>query len=95
MPALGPKSGGTNITIVGMNIGTGSTHQVSIGQGNCEIIKVSLNSIRCTTPPGDAVTNNQELVEVFVDNWNLQLAGFQYVVDPIFENIFPEFTFIT
>ena len=95
MPALGPKSGGTNITIMGMNIGTGSTHRVSIGQGNCEIIEVSLNSIRCITPPGDAVSDDQELVEVFVDNWNLQLAGFQYVVDPIFENIVPEFTFIT
>ena len=94
MPASGPQSGGTNITIMGMNIGTGSTHRVSIGQGNCKIIEVSLNSIRCTTPPGDAVTNNPELVEVFVDNWNLQLAGFQYVVDPIFENIIPDLTFI-
>ena len=79
---------------MGMNIGTGSTHRVLIGERNCEIIEVSLDSIRCTTPPGDAVTDNQELVEVFVDNWNLQLAGFQYVVDPIFEDITPDLTFI-
>ena len=93
---MGPVSGGTNITIIGTNIGTGSTHQVSVGRKNCEITKVVLNSIECTTPPGDSGTGygTTELLEVFVDNWSLQLAGFQYVADPTFETIHPDFTFI-
>ena len=93
---MGPVSGGTNITIMGTNIGTGSTHQVSIGRKNCEITKVVLNSIECTTPPGDSVIGDGTvvLVEVFVDNWSFQLAGFQYVADPMFETIHPDFTFI-
>ena len=82
---------------MGTNIGTGSSHRVSIGREDCEITEVSLNSIKCTTPSGDAVTvadTSLELVEVFVDNWSLQLAGFQYVVDPTFESIDPDLTFI-
>ena len=38
--------------------------------------------------------DTKELVEVFVDNWSLQLAGFQYVVDPTFDDIDPDLIFI-
>ena len=82
---------------MGMNIGAGSSHQVSIGSKDCKITKVSLNSIKCITPLGDAMTvadTSLELVEVFVDNWSLQLAGFQYVVDPTFDSIDLDLTFI-
>ena len=92
---MGPRSGGTNITIMGTDIGSGSTHRVTVGGKDCEITEVKRDSIKCTTPPGDAVTGAQELVEVFVDNWSLQLAGFRYVVDPTFDSITPNFTFIT
>ena len=93
---MGPISGGTNITIMGLNIGTGSTHRVSIGRKDCEITGISLNSINCTTPPGDSVTGagKKELVEVSVDNWSFQLAGFQYMADPTFESISPDFIFV-
>ena len=91
---MGPRSGGTNITIMGTDIGTGSTHRVSVGRKDCEITEVKPGSIKCTTPSGDAVTGagNKELVEVFVDNWSFQLAGFQYVADPTFESITPNLT---
>ena len=82
---------------MGTNIGTGSSHRVSIGREDCEITEVSLNSLKCTTPPRDvvAVTDTSlELVKVFVDNWSFQLAGFQYVVDPTFDSIDPHFIFI-
>ena len=93
IPAMGPRSGGTNITVVGGSIGTGSSHRVTIGQGNCTIIDVSLDSIRCTTPPvGDG--GEMSVVTVFVDNWMLGLAGFQYVDDPEFESITPSLVFI-
>ena len=95
MPARGPVSGGTNVTVMGSNIGTGSTHRVSVGNRDCRITSVELNSINCTTPPGDAVTGigTNELVEVFVDNWSLQLAGFRYVADPTFGGISPDLVF--
>ena len=82
---------------MGTDIGTGSTHRVLIGRKNCIITNVTLNSINCTTPPGDSATDAGaiELVEVFVDNWSLRLAGFQYVADPIFDSIFPDFIFVT
>ena len=64
-----------------------------IGQGNCTIIFVSLDSIRCTTPPvGD--DGEMSVVTVFVDNWSFGLAGFQYVADPEFESITPSPIFI-
>ena len=81
---------------MGRDIGTGSTHRVLVSSRECEITEVTLNSINCTTPPGDAVTGAEikELVEVFVDNWSFQLAGFQYVADPTFERIVPDLTFV-
>ena len=81
---------------MGRDIGTGSTHRVLVSSRECEITEVMLNSINCTTPPGDAVTEvgTKELVEVFVDNWSFQLAGFQYVADPTFGSINPDFTFV-
>ena len=96
MPDVGPRSGGTNITIMGTDIGTGSTHRVLVGHKDCKINNVLLNNINCTTPPGDAVTGaeSRELVEVFVDNWNFQLPGYRYVADPIFDSIIPDFIFV-
>jgi hypothetical protein len=97
-PAMGPRSGGTNITVMGTNIGTGSSHRVTIGGGNCTIIEVLLNSIRCTTPPGDEGTDGGSgqvsLVRVTVDNWMQELFGYTYVADPVFETISPNLTFI-
>ena len=81
---------------MGTDIGIGSIHRVSVGRKDCQITEVKPDSIKCTTPSGDAVTGtgNKELVEVFVDNWSVQLPGFQYVADPMFDSITPNFVFV-
>ena len=81
---------------MGTDISIGSTHRVLVGRKDCKIIEVKPDSIKCTTPPGDAVTGveSRELVEVFVDNWSIQLPGFQYVTDPMFDSIVPDFIFV-
>ena len=94
-PSEGPKSGGTNITIMGSNIGTGSRHRVLVGRRECEITNVKLDSIMCNTPKSDNTSNgNVELVQVSVDNWDTEVAGFRYVDDPTFTSISPSTIFV-
>ena len=89
---MGPRSGGTNITVRGTDIGIGSSHRVLVGQRECVISEVRTDSIVCTTPRSD-VTTNDVLLQLNVDNWTSELLGFSYVDDPLFSSIVPIFMF--
>lgn len=90
VPSYGPQSGGTNITIQGTDIGTGSSHEAYVGDEECTITTRTRNSITCTTPRSNRVSSgNKELVRVVVDNWEQELAGFEYREDPEFISITP------
>ena len=94
IPNLGPRSGGTNITVMGNNIGTGSRHRVLVGGNECIVTGVKLNSINCTTSSSDTVFIARELIQVIVDNWESELDGFSYVADPTFTSITPSNIFV-
>ncbi|XP_064399095.1 plexin A3-like isoform X2 [Halichondria panicea] len=90
LPSIGPKSGGSNITITGQHLVTGTNHSVQIGNMTCDVIEVGV-AIRCTTA-GGAV--GEHSVRVMVDEWSGQRgSGFTYVDDPTFESIEPTISF--
>lgn len=89
-PSLGPKSGGTTITISGQHIGSGTSHSVSIGGVTCTVTNVGV-AISCTTVGG---TVGEQSLSVAVDEWSVyQGTGFQYVDDPTFESVEPMISF--
>ena len=93
IPNVGPKSGGTNITVMGSNIGTGSSRRVLVGGKECKVTGFEKNSINCTTSGSDTISVARELVQVIVDNWVSELDGFSYVADPTFTSITPNIIF--
>ena len=39
MPKIGPRSGGSVVTIKGRDMDTGGVHRVSIGGAECDVIR--------------------------------------------------------
>ena len=74
---------------MGTNIGSGSRHRVLVGGKECEVTDVQQDRIVCTTSRSDTISSNNELLQLFVDNWKQELAGFSYVDDPTFSSISP------
>ena len=92
-PPLGPRSGGSNITITGANLHFGSTHSVTVGGEVYAVIDVGVEGIRCTTAGGDV---GEQDVRVSVDGWNgvgTGEEGFRYSEDPTFQSIHPNMSF--
>ena len=90
---MGPRSGGTNITVKGINIGIGSSHLVLIGQSVCTVTAVTIDSVVCTTPGTNTTSDEVQLLQLHVDDWVSVLSGFIYVDDPSFESIVPNIIF--
>ncbi|XP_063679501.1 plexin A3-like isoform X3 [Bolinopsis microptera] len=89
-PKIGPKSGGSALTIMGNHLDIGSSARVEIGTEQCVIIgKRRENEIVCrTTRAGGPKKVKVQLVvdkeEIIADN-----ILYQYVADPIITNITP------
>lgn len=53
--------------------------------------------ITCVTPPkntSDQLDSNL-VISVSIDNWKQPMTGFEYVQDPTFASIFPDYSFAT
>ncbi|KAL1444883.1 hypothetical protein MTO96_045342 [Rhipicephalus appendiculatus] len=100
-PTYGPATGGTNITLFGSNLDSGTERGVTIGGRGCMIYRVTSTYLECTT---SAVTNKstvgQEMQVIFtidgkevpcVPNDNLS-SNFVYKPDPVIEDISPKRT---
>lgn len=89
-PEIGPKSGGSALTIKGNHLDIGSSARVEIGTEHCVIIgKRRENEIICRTtraggPKRVKVKLNVDKEEIMGDN-----IFYQYVADPIITNITP------
>uniref|UniRef100_A0A6Q2YJS9 Plexin-A2 n=1 Tax=Esox lucius TaxID=8010 RepID=A0A6Q2YJS9_ESOLU len=91
-PVRGPESGGTKVTIMGVNLGAGSSVNVTFGNQTCELYRRTMAEIVCFSAP--SVTGaGQVLVSLSVD-W-AKVPGslsFQYIEDPTVQRIEPEWS---
>ncbi|XP_075553639.1 hepatocyte growth factor receptor-like [Dermacentor variabilis] len=97
-PWYGPAAGGTNITLFGTNLDTGTERSVIIGGANCTIYRINSTSLECST---NAVANESHLDQEmqiiltidgtdvpFIPKENLS-SKFTYKPDPIIDDITP------
>ncbi|CAB1353620.1 unnamed protein product [Coregonus sp. 'balchen'] len=91
-PGRGPESGGTKVTIVGENLGAGSSVNVTFGNQTCELYRRSMLEIVCFSAPS---VTGAALVQVSL---SVDLAkvpgtlGFEYIEDPTVQRIEPEWS---
>uniref|UniRef100_A0A8C7RBL8 Plexin-A2 n=1 Tax=Oncorhynchus mykiss TaxID=8022 RepID=A0A8C7RBL8_ONCMY len=91
-PGRGPESGGTKVTIVGENLGAGSSVNVTFGNQTCELYRRTMSEIVCFSAPS---VTGATLVQVSL---SVDLAmvpgtlGFEYIEDPTVQRIEPEWS---
>ncbi|XP_043246790.1 plexin-B-like [Amphibalanus amphitrite] len=87
-PRLGPRSGGTRLTVTGSNLDIGSSITVSVGDLPCRVIS-RYEGVTCMTSPAPEVTEVSQ-VKVTVDGAERRLSvPFAYVDDPVVLDIRP------
>ncbi|XP_033647146.1 plexin-A2-like isoform X1 [Asterias rubens] len=80
-PTLGPRSGGTNITITGQNLDAGRKVDTVIEGLPCQQISRSSNELLCTTPAG---FGNSSVAMAFDDEALMDATvRYQYKQDPV------------
>ncbi|XP_052779998.1 plexin A3-like isoform X2 [Mya arenaria] len=98
-PTLGPRSGGSYITISGQNLNTGRDITASIGKVECVIMRdmVTSNMAFCETKPVNASRDQPQPFRMFFDGYeekNLNV-NFQYFPDPLIYSIAPLHSFVS
>uniref|UniRef100_A0A8D3CNV9 Sema domain-containing protein n=1 Tax=Scophthalmus maximus TaxID=52904 RepID=A0A8D3CNV9_SCOMX len=88
-PGRGPESGATKVTIVGENLGAGSTVNVYFGNQTCELYRRTMSEIVCFSAP--SVTGAGPVqVSLRVDRANVPGSlAFEYIEDPTVQRIEP------
>uniref|UniRef100_A0A8D3DSZ4 Sema domain-containing protein n=1 Tax=Scophthalmus maximus TaxID=52904 RepID=A0A8D3DSZ4_SCOMX len=91
-PGRGPESGATKVTIVGENLGAGSTVNVYFGNQTCELYRRTMSEIVCFSAP--SVTGAGPVqVSLRVDRANVPGSlAFEYIEDPTVQRIEPLWT---
>uniref|UniRef100_A0A8D0CSP1 Plexin A2 n=1 Tax=Sander lucioperca TaxID=283035 RepID=A0A8D0CSP1_SANLU len=94
-PGRGPESGGTKVTIVGENLGAGSTVNVYFGNQTCELYRRTMSEIVCFSAP--SVTRAGPVqVSLSVDRANVPGSlAFEYIEDPTVQRIEPLWSIIS
>ncbi|CAB1427975.1 unnamed protein product [Pleuronectes platessa] len=88
-PGRGPESGGTKVTIVGENLGAGSSVNVYFGNQTCELYRRTASEIVCFSAP--SVTGAGPVpVSLRVDRARVPGSlAFEYIEDPTVQRIEP------
>ncbi|XP_077386645.1 plexin-A2-like [Festucalex cinctus] len=88
-PGRGPESGGTKVTIVGENLGAGSSVTVYFGNQTCELYRRTMSEIVCFSAP--SVTGAGPVqVGLRVDRAKVPGSlSFEYIQDPTVQRIEP------
>nr|CAD2193070.1 unnamed protein product [Meloidogyne enterolobii] len=86
-PFRGPKSGGTDLTILGMDLDSGITFNLSIGNSPCELRQRSSSMVVCRTGPASSekpeyLVLNADGTQIRVDN-----VQFQYTANPSIDRV--------
>uniref|UniRef100_A0A8C9UYV3 Plexin A3 n=1 Tax=Scleropages formosus TaxID=113540 RepID=A0A8C9UYV3_SCLFO len=92
-PEKGPVSGGTRLTILGKNLGAGSTVTVFLGQGEC--LFVSNQDIVCVTPTSASGAGFSP-IRLYIDKAEITSADtrYLYMEDPTVGSIEPNWSII-
>uniref|UniRef100_A0A8C9TU05 Plexin-A3 n=1 Tax=Scleropages formosus TaxID=113540 RepID=A0A8C9TU05_SCLFO len=94
-PEKGPVSGGTRLTILGKNLGAGSTVTVFLGQGECLFVRRSNQDIVCVTPTSASGAGFSP-IRLYIDKAEITSADtrYLYMEDPTVGSIEPNWSII-
>ncbi|XP_062396136.1 plexin-A2 [Sardina pilchardus] len=91
-PSRGPESGGTKVTIMGENLGAGSSVNVLFGNQTCEFFERTMTEIVCFSAPSLTGVGPVQ-VSVSVDRAQVRESlVFEYIDDPTVQRIEPEWS---
>ncbi|MGH0171119.1 UNVERIFIED_CONTAM: hypothetical protein FKN15_060563 [Acipenser sinensis] len=91
-PSRGPESGGTKVTIMGQNLGAGSSVSVFFGNQTCEFYGRTMTEIVCYSAPSPTGVGLAR-IGVSVDHAQVEESlQFEYIEDPTVQRIEPEWS---
>ncbi|XP_032375781.1 LOW QUALITY PROTEIN: plexin-A2 [Etheostoma spectabile] len=91
-PSRGPESGGTKVTIMGENLGAGSSVSVQFGNQTCEYFGRTMTEIVCYSAPSLSGVG-QVQISVSVDRAQIRESlTFEYIEDPTVQRIEPDWS---
>ncbi|XP_042606350.1 plexin-A2 isoform X2 [Cyprinus carpio] len=91
-PTRGPESGGTKVTIMGENLGAGSSVSVLFGNQTCEFYERTMTEIVCYSAPSLTGVGPVQ-ISVSVDRAQVRESlTFEYIDDPTVQRIEPEWS---
>ncbi|XP_052449853.1 plexin-A2 [Carassius gibelio] len=91
-PSRGPESGGTKVTIMGENLGAGSSVSVLFGNQTCEFYERTMMEIVCYSAPSLTGVGPVQ-ISVSVDRAQVRESlTFEYIDDPTVQRIEPEWS---
>uniref|UniRef100_A0A3B5M506 Plexin A2 n=1 Tax=Xiphophorus couchianus TaxID=32473 RepID=A0A3B5M506_9TELE len=91
-PSRGPESGGTKVTIMGENLGAGSSVNVQFGNQTCEFFGRTMKEIVCYSAPSLSGVGSVQ-ISVSVDNAQIRESlTFEYIEDPTVLRIEPDWS---
>ncbi|KAL7864351.1 hypothetical protein AOLI_G00157710 [Acnodon oligacanthus] len=91
-PSRGPESGGTKVTIIGENLGAGSSVNVLFGNQTCEFFERTMTEIVCFSAPSLTGVGSVQIT-VSVDRAQVKESLiFEYIDDPTVQRIEPEWS---
>ncbi|XP_036446803.1 plexin-A2 isoform X1 [Colossoma macropomum] len=91
-PSRGPESGGTKVTVIGENLGAGSSVNVLFGNQTCEFFERSMTEIVCFSAPSLTGVGSVQIT-VSVDRAQVKESlSFEYIDDPTVQRIDPEWS---
>uniref|UniRef100_A0A4W6FM42 Plexin-A2 n=1 Tax=Lates calcarifer TaxID=8187 RepID=A0A4W6FM42_LATCA len=91
-PSRGPESGGTKVTIMGENLGAGSSVNVQFGNQTCEFFGRTMTEIVCYSAPSLSGVGPVQ-ISVSVDHAQIRESlTFEYIEDPTIQRIEPDWS---
>uniref|UniRef100_A0A8C9TJJ8 Plexin-A2 n=1 Tax=Scleropages formosus TaxID=113540 RepID=A0A8C9TJJ8_SCLFO len=91
-PSRGPESGGTKVTILGENLGAGSSVSVLFGNQSCEFYGRTMTEIVCYSAPSVTGVGSVQ-ISVSVDRARVKESlTFEYIDDPTVQRVEPEWS---
>ena len=88
-PKLGPKSGGTLVQIVGLNLDTGTNHFVNFETTQVQIHELTSYFVTFYTP---ALSTNESWVNLQIDGGIYHVGKYHFRPDPVITNYHPNFS---
>nr|XP_046200287.1 plexin-A2-like isoform X1 [Oncorhynchus gorbuscha] len=91
-PTRGPESGGSKVSIMGENLGAGSSVTVLFGNQTCEFYGRTMTEIVCYSAPSLTGVGSVQ-ISVSVDRAQVKESlSFDYIEDPTVQRIEPEWS---